>query len=165
MSVPLTSGHMQAAQATLERSGLTQPFVLLSPTATGLHRGRVKSWAHYEELSQRLLAAGWPVAICPPPNEVDTARAAVPSAQLLPALPLGAYAALTQRASLVICNDSGTSHIAAAAQSRQLTLFGVTRPGRTAPWSPNASWLGDEGSWPTLDAVFERAIELLKQHG
>lgn len=163
LELPLTSGHIQAAQATLERAGLDRPFVLLSPTATGLHRGRVKSWQHYEALSQRLLSAGWPVAICPPPNEVDTARAAVPSAQLLPALPLGAYAALTQRAGLVICNDSGTSHIAAAAHSRQLTLFGVTRPGRTAPWSPTASWLGDEGEWPDLDSVVQRATELLRE--
>ena len=73
----------------------------------------------------------------------------------------------SQRAGLVICNDSGTSHIAAAAQSRQLTLFGVTRPGRTAPWSPNASWIGDEGAWPDLDTVAQRASELLREatHG
>jgi len=165
LDLPLTTGHVQAARTTLERSGLTQPFVLLSPTATGLHRGRVKSWQHYDVLARHLLAAGWPVAMCPPPNEVDAARAAVPSAQVLPALPLGAYAALTRQAALVICNDSGTSHIAAAAQSRQLTLFGVTRPTRTGPWSASASCLGSDGQWPTLDAVAERAETLLREAG
>ncbi len=163
LRLPLTSGHIQAAHATLERAGLNKPFVLLSPTATGLHRGRIKSWAYYEPLAQRLMAQGWPVVMCPPPNEVDAARAAVPSALVLPALPLGAYAALTKQASLVICNDSGTSHIAAAAQSRQLTLFGVTRPTRTGPWSPTASWLGEEGAWPTLEEVVQRATQLLQQ--
>lgn len=162
LNLPLTSGHIQAANATLERAAIHAPFVLLSPTATGLHRGKIKSWSHYEELAQSLMAAGWPVVTCPPPNEVDAARDAVPSAQVLPALPLGAYAALTRRASLVICNDSGTSHIAAAAQSRQLTLFGVTRPERTGPWSPVASWIGEEGHWPTLEAVTERALQLLQ---
>lgn len=163
LNLPLTSGHRQAAQATLERFGLyRKPFVLISPTATGLHKGRVKAWPHYEPLARTLISQGWPVLMCPPPNEVDAARAAVPSASVLPALPLGAYAALTQHASLVICNDSGTSHVAAAAQSRQLTLFGVTNPDRTGPWSPHATHLGEDGAWPSLEAVTQKAVALLK---
>src|SRR5690606_24729104 len=109
-----------------------------------------------------LKAAGWAVAMCPPPSEVDSAREAVPSAHVLPSLPLGAYAALTRLAALVICNDSGTSHVAAAAESRQLTLFGVTNPQRTRPWSPHAVWLGEENRWPTLDEVSECALNILQ---
>ena len=63
----------------------------------------------------------------PPPAETDEARRNAPTAQLLPPLSLGAFAALTARSALVICNDSGVSHVAAAASARQLTLFGVTR--------------------------------------
>lgn len=164
LNLPLTSGHRQAAQATLERYNLyRKPFVLISPTATGLHKGRVKSWPHYEALSRHLIQQGWPVVMCPPPNEVDTAREAAPSAMVLPALPLGGYAALTRHAALVICNDSGTSHVAAAVQSRQLTLFGVTDPQRTRPWSPAAVLLGQDGAWPSLEDVAERALALLRQ--
>lgn len=162
LELPLTRAHEQAALATIELAGLEQPFVLLSPTATGLHRGRVKSWPHYEQLAQALISAGWAVAMCPPPSEVDAARHAAPSAQLLPSLPLGAYAALTRLAALVICNDSGTSHVAAAAQSRQLTLFGVTRPERTRPWSPRALWLGNETGWPSLEEVTVCALDALQ---
>lgn len=164
LHLPLTSGHRQVAQATLERYNLyRKPFVLISPTATGLHKGRIKSWPHYEPLSRHLIGQGWPVVMCPPPNEVDAARAAAPSATVLPALPLGGYAALTPHAALVICNDSGTSHIAAAVQSRQLTLFGVTNPQRTRPWSPSAAMLGEDGAWPSLEAVMDKAVSLLRQ--
>ncbi|WP_262357148.1 glycosyltransferase family 9 protein, partial [Bordetella pertussis] len=41
------------------------------------------------------------------------ARRNAPSATLLPPLGLGAFAALAQRAALVVCNDSGVSHVAA----------------------------------------------------
>src|SRR5690606_33068921 len=119
LDLPLTPAHEHAADATLDRAAFDRPFVLLSPTATGLHRGRVKSWPHYEALARDLKASGWAGAVCPPPSEIDSARTAVPSAHVLPSLPFGAYAALTRRAALVICNDSGTSHIAAAAPSRQ----------------------------------------------
>lgn len=161
LDLPLTAAHEHVADAALERAAFDRPFVLLSPTATGLHRGRIKSWPHYEALARDLKASGWAVAICPPPSEVDSARSAVPGAHVLPSLPLGAYAALTRRAALVVCNDSGTSHIAAAAQSRQITLFGVTHRERTGPWSPHAVCLGDDNHWPTLDEVSERALSML----
>ncbi|WP_222854909.1 glycosyltransferase family 9 protein, partial [Bordetella pertussis] len=97
----------------------------------------------------------------PPPAEVAEARRNAPSATLLPPLGLGAFAALAQRAALVVCNDSGVSHVAAAGDARQLTLFGVTRPGRTGPWSPRAVCLGSETRWPGPEQVMEKSLELL----
>ncbi|WP_222854718.1 glycosyltransferase family 9 protein, partial [Bordetella pertussis] len=44
---------------------------------------------------------------------------------------------------------------------RQLTLFGVTRPGRTGPWSPRAVCLGSETRWPGPEQVMEKSLELL----
>ncbi len=161
LALPLSSGHAHTAQTLLARSGVARPFVLLSPTATGLHKGKVKSWSHYEGLARHLRDRGMAVVVCPPPNEVDLAREAAPSAQILASLPLGPYAALTREAALVVCNDSGTSHVAAAAGARQLTLFGVTRPQRTRPWSRTAQWLGDDQAWPTLDAVIAKVDALL----
>jgi len=68
---------------------------------------------------------------------------------------------LTARAALVICNDSGVSHVAAAASARELALFGVTRPGRTGPWSPRAVCVGSELAWPSVEEVEQQAITLL----
>jgi len=162
LALPLTPAHRQAADRLLDEAGLRAgAFVLIAPTATGLHRGRVKVWPHFDALARALQARGQEVAMCPPPAETGAARGNAPTARLLPSLPLGAFAALTARAGLVICNDSGVSHIAAAAGARQITLFGVTRPGRSGPWTPDAVCLGREDAWPDMRTVERQAMALL----
>ncbi|MFF7397204.1 glycosyltransferase family 9 protein [Achromobacter sp. NPDC008082] len=162
LDLPLTPAHQQAADQALAAAGLeAHRFVLIAPTATGLHKGKIKVWPGFDTLTRALQAHGHTVVMCPPPAETDEARRNAPTAQLLPPLSLGAFAALTARASLVICNDSGVSHVAAAASARELALFGVTRPGRTGPWSPRAVCVGSEEAWPSVDAVQQQAMTLL----
>lgn len=162
LDLPLTPAHQDAAALALEAAGLAgQRFVLIAPTATGLHKGKIKVWPGFDTLTRALQARGHTVVMCPPPAETDEARRNAPTAQLLPPLPLGAFAALTTRAALVICNDSGVSHVAAAAGARELTLFGVTRPGRTGPWSPRAVCVGSETAWPSIETVQQRANAML----
>jgi heptosyltransferase-2 len=164
LDLTLTDMHREQARACLEQAGLAQtPFVLIAPTATGLHRGRNKVWPGFAALTQGLRAQGVAVAMCPPPAEVDAARANAPDALLLPSLELGAFAALATRAALVICNDSGVSHVAAAAGARQITLFGVTQRERTGPWSSRAHCLGSEQGWPAVQEVQRTAQELLNR--
>ncbi|WP_353631040.1 glycosyltransferase family 9 protein [Achromobacter xylosoxidans] len=162
LDLPLTPTHQGAADLALEAAGLAgQRFVLIAPTATGLHKGKIKVWPGFDTLTRALQARGHTVVMCPPPAETDEARRNAPSAQLLPPLSLGAFAALTTKAALVVCNDSGVSHVAAAAGARELTLFGVTRPGRTGPWSPRAVCIGSETAWPSSEAVQQQANAML----
>jgi len=162
LGLRLSEPHHAQAQALLAESGLhTRPFVLIAPTATGLHRGQRKVWPAFDALTRRLQAHGVSVAMCPPPAEVQAARINAPTALCLPSLGLGAFAALAQRAALVVCNDSGVSHLAAAVQARQLTLFGVTDAARTGPWSAQAVCLGKAGHWPALETVFDTVLALL----
>jgi len=164
LDLPLTGTHVKTAQALLRAQDLEdRPYVLIAPTAVGLHHGRVKVWPHFDTLTRALQAAGHAVVMCPPPAEADQARANAPTATLLPALGLGAYAALAARARLVICNDSGVSHIAAAVGARQLTLFGVTQAGRTGPWSARAHGLGSDLAWPEMHAVRSQVDALLAE--
>jgi len=162
LDLPLTAAHERAAGEALAQAGLEgRPFVLFAPTATGLHKGRIKVWPGFDTLTRALQALGHTVVMCPPPAETDEARRNAPTAQLLPPLGLGAFAALTARATLVICNDSGVSHVAAAASARQLTLFGVTQPQRTGPWSPRAVCVGTDQAWPSQEEVARQAERLL----
>ncbi|MDY0310078.1 MAG: glycosyltransferase family 9 protein, partial [Castellaniella sp.] len=111
--------HEDAASRTLAQAGLSRGgFVLIAPTATGLHKGRVKVWPGFDSLTRSLQARGLTVAMAPPPSERQAALDNAPTALLLPPLGLGAFAALTRRAALVICNDSGVSHLSAAAGAR-----------------------------------------------
>lgn len=152
---------LDAAQA-LQRAGLAAGhFVLIAPTAVGQHQGKIKVWRHFDGLTQALQAQGHTVVMAPPENEQAAARQAAPTAQLLPALSLGGFAVLTRLAALVVCNDSGVSHLAAAAGARQVTLFGVTDPARTGPWSNQALRLGSAQNWPTLDEVVRTVLAML----
>src|SRR5690606_33131831 len=151
--------HEDEASRALSQAGLASGgFVLIAPTATGLHKGRIKVWPGFDSLTRSLQARGLTVAMAPPEAERQAALDAAPTALLLPPLGLGAFAALTRRAALVICNDSGVSHLGAAAGARQITLFGVTDPARTGPWSNRAVRMGHMDAWPAAPDVLSTAL-------
>jgi heptosyltransferase-2 len=163
LGLPLTDAQRTAAES-LRRSGrVGQHYALLAPIATGLHRGRVKHWSGFAALMPMLRERGLAAVAAPPAAEVDAARAALPGAIVLPPVPLGVFAALADGASVVIANDSGTSHVAAAVGARQVTIFGVTDRRRTGPWSPRAVCVGEDGAWPDVAevvAAIDRALAL-----
>ncbi|MCD8515903.1 MAG: glycosyltransferase family 9 protein [Burkholderiaceae bacterium] len=163
-SLKLNDSDRNKARALLAVNGLeSKAFVLVAPTATGTHHGKVKVWPHFGELVQALRISHTDIEIvmCPPAHEQDQARQACPQAKLLPPLPLKAFCALAQMARLVICNDSGVSHLAAAVNAEQLTLFGVTNPAHTRPWTTRAHLIGQENQWPDAAAVLAKVKEIL----
>lgn len=163
LGLRLTDAHHDAADLAMDEAGLkSNQFVLIAPTAVGLHRGRNKVWPCFDELTRTLQQSGYTVAMCPPVAEISQAMENAPTALCLPSIALGAFATLTRHASLVICNDSGVSHVAAAAGARQLTLFGVTQRERTGPWSDNATCLGSASGWPSLTDVLDQTKALLQ---
>lgn len=162
LGLRLTEKTQAEARRLLQEAGLEpERFVLIAPTATGLHRGKIKVWPYYDALVRHLQELGHRVVMCPPPAEMEAAQHNAPTAQCLPPLKLDAFATLTQLASLVVCNDSGVSHLAAAAGARQLTLFGVTNPERTGPWSDQAHCLGSAHTWPSLQDTLQHVLALL----
>lgn len=164
LGLRLTAEHTRAGRQALQDASLGgKPFVLIAPTATGLHHGKVKVWPGFDALTRALQARGHTVLMCPPESEQAAARAQAPTALCLPPLALGGFATLSRLASLVICNDSGVSHIAAASGAHQMTLFGVTDPARTGPWSPDAICVGQADAWPEPDTVIDMALSALEE--
>jgi len=162
LGLKIDARHRSVALNCLRAAGLEPGnFILIAPTATGRHHGKIKVWPHFDLLTRTLQQQGHTIAMCVPPSELEQARQNAPSALCLPPLNLAAFATLTQLASLVICNDSGVSHLAAAANARQLTLFGVTEHGRTGPWSTNATCLGSGLHWPTPQEVERHVLAIL----
>lgn len=77
---------------------------------------------------------------------------------------IGDVAALLQRADLVVCNDTGVMHVAAAAGARTLAVFGLTDPVRWAPRCDNLSVVrSPDGTLAgvTVEAVVEEASGLV----
>jgi heptosyltransferase II len=134
---------------------------VLCPVAVGLHRGRIKAWSGFPELCRALRARGDTVVGCPGPGEAQAVAAALPGATLLPATDVGGFAALLAGSRLVVANDSGPGHLAAAVGARLVSIFGVTEPERTQPWGPQVLRVGGSDGWPAPQQVWTVVTRLL----
>lgn len=146
--------HEAAARNLIQELKIPKDFALLAPIARGLHHGKKKHWSHFNELCAPLRSMGIEPIIFPSAREVDLVQSACPNAKICPPTTLGTLAALAKRSRIVIANDSGISHVAAAVGANQITLIGVTNPQRTGPWNNKAIILGNEKTgWPSFEEV------------
>lgn len=154
LGMRLLARHEAAARNLMAEHDIPENFALLAPIARGLHHGKEKQWKHFNELCGPLRNMGIEPIVFPSVREEEANHAACPNARILPPTTLGNYAALAKRARIVIANDSGISHVAAAVSANQITLLGVTDPARTRPWNSKAVCLGNNtDGWPSLDEV------------
>lgn len=154
LGMRLLARHEAAARNLMAEHDIPENFALLAPIARGLHQGKEKQWKHFNELCGPLRDMGIEPIVFPSVREEEANHAACPNARILPPTTLGNYAALAKRARIVIANDSGISHVAAAVSANQITLIGVTDPARTRPWNSKAVCLGNNtDGWPSLDEV------------
>lgn len=161
LSLILMKRHEAAAKNLIEQYKIPEKFALLAPIARGKHQGKVKHWEHFNELVAPLREKGVEPIVFPSLREEALAKAACPDATILPPTTLGNFAAIAKRAQVVVANDSGVSHIAAAVGAKQITLVGVTDTKRTGPWNPEAVVLGECGRWPTVDEVVTTLQKIL----
>lgn len=162
LSLVLMKRHEAAAKNLIEQYKIPARFALLAPIARGKHQGKVKHWEHFNDLVKPLRDKGIEPIVFPSLREEALAKAACPDARILPPTTLGNFAAIAKRAQVVIANDSGVSHIAAAVGAKQITLVGVTEPERTAPWNPDAIVLGENGRWPSVEEVTANLLSVVQ---
>lgn len=162
LSLILMKRHEAAAKNLIEQYKIPEKFALLAPIARGKHQGKAKHWEHFNELVAPLRAKGVEPIVFPSLREEALAKAACPDATILPPTTLGNFAAIAKRAQVVVANDSGVSHIAAAVGAKQITLVGVTDTNRTGPWNPDAIVLGENSRWPEVSEVLQTLDNVLK---
>ena len=163
LGMRLLARHEAAARNLMAEHGIPENFALLAPIARGLHHGKEKQWKHFNELCGPLRDMGIEPFVFPSVREEEANHAACPNARILPPTTLGNYAALAKRARIVIANDSGISHVAAAISANQITLLGVTDPARTRPWNSKAVCLGNStDGWPSLEQVLAALKDSLR---
>jgi heptosyltransferase-2 len=138
---PKLAVDAQAAQRTCERFGIAQPYAVFCP---GAEYGPAKRWPYFKELAERMQL---PVLLIGSAQEREQA-ASIRGRNLAGETTLDEAIDLIAGARLVVANDSGLMHVAAALGRPQVALFGSSSPRHTPPLSDKARvlWLGIECS-------------------
>jgi heptosyltransferase-2 len=152
---------VERADALLREHGVGPGFVVICPFAGGTFEKLDKIWPHFPAFARALLASGRPVIACPGPGEEALLREQYPGVMSLEGVKLGAYGALLQRAALLVSNDTGPGHLAAAVGGRVISVLGPTKPEQWAPWGPTVTIVqrpqpADAIVWPEAGEVMER---------
>lgn len=126
----------------------SRPFALLQPFSS--HPGKEWPDASLLAVARRLLASSLPCVVRWGPGERERAAALASASggavELAPPAGPAASARLAARAALFVGADTGPTHLAAAAGSPTLALFGPTDPARFGPVGPRAAVLRDPGA-------------------
>jgi len=115
--------------------------------------GAPVQWLGFAALAARLIE---PVRLYCGPGEADRAQAMAPGVELLDGLPLGDLAGALQRCRVLVSNDSGVAHFAAACGVRVVVLHGST----TAALTGIAGAVAVEGPDLPCRPCYRKACEL-----
>ena len=158
----LAPEHLAQAQALRNAHGIAPNCILICPFAGGTWSQQEKTWPDFPAFAaQALPAFGRQVVICPGPGEEAIARAQYASAILLQGVGLGAYAALLKDAALMIANDTGPGHIAAAVGTPLISVLGPSDPSLWRAWGPGVRLLQGAAGWPATGVVAQAVAEAL----
>jgi DNA uptake protein ComE-like DNA-binding protein len=150
----------------MQAHGLSPGFVMICPFAGGTYEGLDKRWPDFSAFAQHALPAlGRPAVLCPGPGEEEEARTAYGAAHVLSGVDLGTCAALMEHCGLMISNDTGPGHLAAAVGTPLLSVLGPTEPGHWGPWGPSVHVERHWPRWPTVDEVLASSRMILAGSG
>jgi ADP-heptose:LPS heptosyltransferase len=139
LEFPIRAADRRAARRLAARAGLTAPYALVHPGATSPSR----RWPpeRFAAVGDALAARGLQVGIVGAAAEAGVTRCVAasmrsPCADLCGLTELGDLAALLRDAALLVGNDSGPAHLAAAVGTPSVTVFLSGDPVR---WAHDAS--------------------------
>jgi len=144
---PKIRSSLTEQQQTLSELGIERPARIVA-FCPGAEYGPAKRWpaTHFAELAKKLAEQGFTVWLFGSPKDHAVADEI---SRLAPGIcrNLCGTTSLTQAvdllalAELVVCNDSGLMHVAAALDRPLVTLYGSSSPGFTPPLSDQADIL------------------------
>ena len=144
-SLTANAAQRQAAAALLQRRGvMTRPLIVLNTAATN---SRAKCWSqeNFAALADRLATErGAQIVLIGAASERENAATVIAQMRTAQAINLagatsmGELIGLLAGCDLLVSNDTGPAHVAAALATPTLTLFGPTNEFETAPTGARA---------------------------
>ncbi|MBD3881494.1 glycosyltransferase family 9 protein [Phormidium tenue FACHB-886] len=172
LEFPLERADWQAAEALAAAYGLNQGrYICIHPGASAAE----KCWLsqHFSAVADAIAAQGYQIVLTGTASEASLTQAVAqrmrfPVVDLAGQTHLGGMAALLKKAQLLICNDTGVSHLAAALRVNSVVIFTNSDPHRWAPLDRQLhravggnSLLAE--SYPTPAIVLQEAQALLQR--
>jgi heptosyltransferase-2/heptosyltransferase-3 len=145
-NVPVSEEARTKVEALLADYGVKRPFIVVNPCG-GRNPGMVmdaKRWPpeHFAALAERMRLSREVVLLGGPGDEpiVDSvmSRMAVKPPALVGRLSFPEVAALASLSAGYIGNDTGMTHLAAAAGARTVMILGPSDPARYRPYTPDS---------------------------
>jgi heptosyltransferase-2 len=160
------AAHEADAARRMADHGLAPGFVMLCPFSGGTWSGQDKNWPGFAAWAAGAARAlGRPLVLCPGPGEEVAAEPfAAAGARVLPQVGLGAYAALLRKAAVMVSNDTGPGHMAAAVGTPLVSVLGPSDPALWRPWGEAVTLLGGHGHWPQAGDVQAAVAAALSPH-
>jgi ADP-heptose:LPS heptosyltransferase len=134
--------------------GLPDLDAVIQPGSGGVQ----KNWPldNFRKVADELTRRGRRVVWCTGPAE-EHMKGLQPS---LPAMPLSSLGRTLARARIYIGNDSGITHLAAAAGCRTLAIFGPTNPAVWAPRGVNVRVIQGKEGFPEAEEVLSASLSV-----
>jgi len=155
-NIPVNDADRQRVRQLLKERGVDRAYIVMNP-AGGSNPGmklHAKRWppANFAALANTLAERfDLSVVLVAGPDDTPiinavTQHLSVPYTSLAGELSFGEIAALAKGTQLYIGNDTGLTHIAAAAGARTVAIYGPSDPARYAPFAPDVLTL-----WKPVD--------------
>ncbi|WP_244817223.1 glycosyltransferase family 9 protein [Caballeronia sp. Lep1P3] len=137
LEIPLTQQDTRECDALIASEGLDTTRLVLVHAGAQLPSRRWPA-ERFAQVAAALASDGWPVALTGSGGEaaITASIACMPGVDaidLAGKTSLGALAALVARAQLVVCNDTGLSHVAAAMRTKSVVIASGSDTHRWAP--------------------------------
>jgi len=162
IGLQVSAAHQQAADEVLRRHRVRDGYVVIAPFAASHFDKRDKKWPHFPAFVRALLRFGRDIVVCPGPGEEPLVQSRYGGTVMLPNIDLGAYLGVLRRASLVVANDTGPGHMAAAVGAPLISVLGPSNAAVFGPWGPTVTILQDP-TWVVPELVLQQAAKQMRQ--
>ena len=150
-TIPISESNIEIGKKLVSEKIGTE-YIVISPYATNLHKGKNKEWPYWQEFCKKIKK--YNVVALVSNDDLERCKHEFPDINILSyGLALTAY--IMQNAKYVLANDSGPMHIASFFGAKTIGLLGVTEIKKTRPWYGDYL-VGENDGFISADKLLEK---------